>query len=88
MPLARPAATSRPSSCSRVRQWASWGDCLDPASAYLIVVGVSAYQVWTPVLDPLAPLLAPAVGGVIGVFSGVYPASRAAQLEPAKALSH
>jgi macrolide transport system ATP-binding/permease protein len=31
----------------------------------LIVVVVSAYQVWTPVLDLLAPLLAPVVGGVI-----------------------
>jgi macrolide transport system ATP-binding/permease protein len=54
----------------------------------LIVVGVSAYQVWTPVLDPLAPLLAPAVGGVIGLLSGVYPALRAAALEPAEAFRH
>jgi ABC-type antimicrobial peptide transport system permease subunit len=64
------------------------GGLLGSSAGVLIVVGVSAYQVWTPVLDPLAPLLAPVVGGVIGVFSGVYPALRAAQLEPAKALSH
>jgi macrolide transport system ATP-binding/permease protein len=64
------------------------GGLLGSSAGVLIVVGVSAYQVWTPVLDPLAPLLAPVVGGVIGIISGVYPAVRAAQLEPAKALCH
>src|SRR4029079_5458454 len=36
------------------------GGLLGSSVGVLIVVGVSAYQVWTPVLDPLAPLLAPA----------------------------
>jgi ABC-type antimicrobial peptide transport system permease subunit len=44
------------------------------------------YQLWTPVLDPAAPLLAPLIGGAIGLLAGAYPAMRAARLEPVDAL--
>jgi len=58
------------------------GACL----GVFVVIGVAAYQVWTPVLDPAMPLLAPVMGGLIGVLSGLFPASRAAQLEPAETI--
>jgi macrolide transport system ATP-binding/permease protein len=64
------------------------GGIIGASIGLLIVVGVSAYQVWTPVLDPVAPFLAPIVGGGIGLFSGTYPALRAAQLEPVEAFRH
>lgn len=62
------------------------GGVIGASVGVLVVVGVSAYQVWTPVLDPVAPLLAPVVGGLIGLLSGLYPAARAARLEPADAI--
>ena len=64
------------------------GGIIGASIGVFIVIGVSALQVWTPVLDPAAPFLAPLVGGVIGLLSGIYPAMRAARLEPAEAFRH
>ena len=61
------------------------GGILGAGLGVIIVVAISAYQVWTPVLDPAAPFLAPLIGGAIGLLSGTYPAMRAALLEPVEA---
>jgi ABC-type antimicrobial peptide transport system permease subunit len=61
------------------------GGILGASLGVMIVVAISAYEVWTPVLDPWAPFLAPVIGGAIGLLSGAYPAMRAAYLEPVEA---
>jgi macrolide transport system ATP-binding/permease protein len=62
------------------------GGVLGASIGTLVVVGVSAYQDWTPVLDPLVPFAAPLLGAIVGLVSGTYPALRAARLEPVEAL--
>jgi macrolide transport system ATP-binding/permease protein len=62
------------------------GGILGASVGTLVVIGVSAHQSWTPVLDVAVPLLAPIVGGLTGLVSGTYPAIRASQLNPVDAL--
>jgi ABC-type antimicrobial peptide transport system permease subunit len=47
---------------------------------------VSAFQSWTPVLDPYVPFAAPLLGALVGLVSGLYPSLRAASMEPVEAL--
>lgn len=62
------------------------GGLIGASIGTLVIVGVSASNTWTPVLDPWVPLGAPLLGAVIGLLSGTYPALRAASLEPVEAL--
>ena len=62
------------------------GGVVGAALGTLVVVAVSASREWTPVMEAWVPLLAPLVGGLIGLLSGTYPSLRAAAMEPVEAL--
>jgi len=62
------------------------GGILGASAGTLVIVGIAASRSWTPVLEPWVPLWAPALGGAIGLMSGLYPASRAAAMEPVESL--
>jgi putative ABC transport system permease protein len=51
-----------------------------------LVVGVALSRDWTAVLQPWAVLPAPLIGSVVGLLAGLYPALRAAWIEPVEAL--
>lgn len=62
------------------------GGVLGASLGTLAVVGVSAFQTWSPVLDPVVPFAAPLIGALVGLLAGTYPSIRAARLEPVESL--
>ncbi|MDN4595818.1 ABC transporter permease [Leifsonia virtsii] len=50
------------------------------------VVVIALTQGWSPAIEPWTAFAAPALGTAIGLVAGVYPALRAARIEPADAL--
>jgi ABC-type antimicrobial peptide transport system permease subunit len=57
------------------------------AAVGVIVISLSAaIQDWLPIVDPRVLLVGIAIGVVVGVLSGIYPALRAAALEPTRAI--
>jgi putative ABC transport system permease protein len=50
------------------------------------VVLVAVAQHWTVVMEPAVVPPAPLLGSIIGLLPGVYPAARAALLEPDRAI--
>jgi macrolide transport system ATP-binding/permease protein len=62
------------------------GGVIGASLGILVIVAISAARTWTPVLDPWLPLAAPVLGAATGLLAGLYPAIRAAMLEPVEAL--
>jgi putative ABC transport system permease protein len=62
------------------------GGLIGTALGIAVTVLVAVLHHWTAVLNPATTLPAPLIGTAIGLFAGLYPALRAARVEPAEAL--
>lgn len=62
------------------------GGLIGAAIGVFVVVGVSILKDWTAILDVRMALGAAAMGGVIGLVAGLYPAMKASAIEPITAL--
>jgi ABC-type antimicrobial peptide transport system permease subunit len=62
------------------------GGAAGAALGVLVTVAISASRQWTPVMDARLPLMAPLLGAAVGLLAGLYPAMRAASMQPVDAL--
>ena len=62
------------------------GGLVGSAVGVAVVVVVSLAREWTPILDTVVVIVAASLGAVIGLLAGLYPALKAAKVEPIAAL--
>jgi len=62
------------------------GGLVGTSAGVLVVLAVAIAKHWTVLLSPTLVLPAPLLGLVVGALAGVYPAIRAARIEPLEAL--
>ncbi|MEV6343576.1 ABC transporter permease [Actinoplanes sp. NPDC051851] len=62
------------------------GGIVGASTGVLAVLAISVARQWTPVLDGAPTAAAPLAGAAVGLFAGLYPAARAARMQPVDAL--
>lgn len=62
------------------------GGLLGASIGVLVVLAVAVVRDWTAVMSPVLTFSAPFAGILIGTLAGLYPALRAARIEPSQAL--
>jgi len=64
------------------------GGLIGSAAGAVSIISVAAARRWTPYVDWRLLVVAPAAGALIGILAGLYPAWKAANVAPVRALQH